>query len=472
MSPEFLPMGIAMFGQLGDLHTWPESDTRQSNRSPHHGSRIVANSHILTLGGKDQMNNVIRISVLAAVASGVVTADEITDWNQMMLLATLTAPVTPAPVTTRVTAIVQAAVFDAVNGIDRHYSPIFVPPAAAPGTSKRAAAVQAAYATLVSLYPAQKAKFDQQRAASLAAIADTDDAVKQGLSWGQNVADQILAWRSHDGFSDVPPPYLGGTKPGQWRPTPPAMAPGLVPQLATTTPWVIRSPSQFRTTGPVALTSDQYTADFNEVKNMGGSTNSGRTADQTLLASFWQVGNPPDYWDPVVTSLAAQHHFSMSQTARLLALVNLGMADAAIGCWDAKYTYSWWRPITAIQAADTDGNDATNPDPAWTPLIVTPPFPEYPSAHSCVSGAAARILSESFGEETSFKVVSNAMPGVTRNFHSFSAALEEVKNARVLGGIHFRTACVDGTALGIAVGDYIMSHAFLPLDGGHSGREH
>jgi PAP2 superfamily len=418
------------------------------------------------------MNNVIRISVLAAVASGVVTADEITDWNQVMLLATLTVPVTPAPVTTRVTAIVQAAVFDAVNGIDRHYSPIFVPPAAAPGTSKRAAAVQAAYATLVSLYPAQKPKFDQQRTASLAAIADSDDAVKQGLSWGQSVADQILAWRSRDGFSDAPPPYLGGTKPGEWRPTPPALVPGLVPQLATTTPWVIRSPSQFRTTGPVALTSDQYTADFNEVKNMGGSTNSGRTADQTLLASFWQVGNPPDYWDPVVTSLAAQHHFSMSQTSRLLALVNLGMADAIIGCWDAKYTYSWWRPITAIQAADTDGNDATSPDPAWTPLIVTPPFPEYPSAHSCASGAAARILSESFGEEASFNVVSNAMPGVTRKFHSFSAALEEVKNARVLGGIHFRTACVDGTALGIAVGDFVMSHAFLPLDGGHSGREH
>jgi PAP2 superfamily len=417
------------------------------------------------------MNSVIRISVFAAVASGVVTADEITDWNQVMLLATLTAPVTPAPVAPRVTAIVQAAVFDAVNGIDRNYSPIFVPPAAPPGTSKRAAAVQAAYATLVNLYPAQKPKFDQQRTASLAAIADTDDAVKQGLSWGQTVADQILAWRSHDGFSDVPPPYLGGTNPGQWRPTPPAMAPGLAPQLATTTPWVIRSPSQFRTTGPVAMTSDQYTADFNEVKNMGGLTNSGRTADQTLLANFWQAGNPPDYWDPVVTSLAAQHHFSMSQTARLLALVNLGMADAAIGCWDAKYTYSWWRPITAIQAGDTDGNAATNPDPAWTPLIVTPPFPEYPSAHSCVSGAAGRILSESFGEEASFNVVSNAMPGVTRSFHSFSAALEEVKNARVLGGIHFRTACVDGTALGIAVGDYVMSHAFLPLDGGHTRRD-
>ena len=328
--------------------------------------------------------------VMSGVAGGISAADEVTDWNQVMLLATLTAPVTPAPITTRVAAIVQAAVFDAVNGIDRRYTAIYVPPAAPPGASKRAAAVQAAYATLVNLFPDQKANFDQQRTASLAAITDSNDAVQQGLAWGQNVADQIWTWRSQDGFSDPPPPYLGGTQPGQWRPTPPAMAPGLAPQLATTTPWVIRSPSQFRTQGPVAMTSDQYTADFNEVKSMGSSTNSGRTADQTLFANFWQVGNPPDYWDPVVISLAAQHHFSMSRTARLLALVNLGMADAAIGCWDAKYTYSSWRPITAIQLGDTDGNDATVPDSTWTPLIVTPPFPEYPSAHSCVSGAAGQ----------------------------------------------------------------------------------
>jgi hypothetical protein len=329
----------------------------------------------MKLKAKDKMKTVICFSVCLLVASGVATADEVTDWNRVMLRATLTAPITPAPVTSRVAAIVQAAVFDAVNGIDRHYTPFFVQPAAGPRASKRAAAVQAAYATLVNLYPAQKAKFDQQRTASLAAITDSNHAVQLGLSWGQTVADQILALRSQDGFSNVPPPYLGGTQPGQWRPTPPAFAAGLVPQLATTTPWVIDSPSQFRPAGPAAMTSDQYTADFNEVKSMGVSTNSNRTADQTLYARFWQVGNPPDYWDPVVTSLAAQRHFSMSKTARLLALVNLGMADAAIGCWDAKYTYSSWRPITAITLGDTDGNDATAPDPAWIPLIVTPPFP-------------------------------------------------------------------------------------------------
>jgi hypothetical protein len=412
------------------------------------------------------MKSIIRISALALIAVnaavGIAAADELSDWNQVLLKAMLTAPVTPAPVTTRSAAIVQAAVYDAVNGTNRRFLPIYVPPAAPPGTSARAAAVQAAYASLVHLFPDQKATFDQQLAASVAQITDTSQAVKQGLAWGQTVADQIWAWRSQDGFSLIPPQYLGGTQPGQWRPTPPAMAPGLVPQLATTTPWVIPSPSEFRTAGPVAMTSDQYTADYNEVKNMGSASSTARTADQTLYAKFWQATNPPDYWDPVVLSLASTRHLTMPQTARLLALVNLAMADATIGCWDAKYTYGSWRPITAIQLGDTDGNDATNPDAAWTPLITTPAFPEYPSAHSCASGAAGRVLSQIFGEETSFSVVSNGMPGVTRNFHNFSAALEEVKNARVFGGIHFRTATVDGTALGVAVGDYFLAHSLLP----------
>jgi hypothetical protein len=221
----------------------------------------------------------------------------------------------------------------------------------------------------------------------------------------------------------------------------------------------MRSPSQFRPAGPPALTSDAYTADFRETKAMGSSDSSGRTADQTLFVKFWGGGNPPDFWDQVALNLAAQHQFSMVRTARLLALVNLSIADAIIGCWDAKYTYSSWRPITAIQLGDTDGNDATFSDSTWTPLITTPPFPEYPSAHSCASGAAGRILSQTFGEETSFDVVSNGMPGVKRHFNSFTAALAEVMNARVFGGIHFRTACVDGTALGFAVGDYVASHA-------------
>jgi PAP2 superfamily len=415
----------------------------------------------MTVEGRKKMKPILSISLGLALASSTALADVIKDWNLVMIKATETAPVTPAPVTTRVAAIVEAAVFDAVNGIERRYSPIFVRPAAPEGASAQAAAVEAAYVTLLDLYPAQQATFDQQKTASLAQITDNNIAVQQGLAWGQTVANQIWAWKSQDGFSDTVPPYLGGTNPGQWRPTPPAMAPGLDPQLATTTPWVMRSPSQFRLAGPPALTSDQYTADYNEVMSMGVATNSGRTADQTLSANFWQAGNPPDYWDQAAVSLAEQNNYSLSDTARLLALVNLGMADAMIGCWDSKYTFSSWRPITAIQLADTDGNPATTPNPSWTPLIVTPPFPEYPSAHSCASGAAGHILAETFGEATSFGIVSLAMPGVTRQYHNFSEALEDVKNARVFGGIHFRTATIDGTSLGISVADYVMKNALL-----------
>jgi hypothetical protein len=204
--------------------------------------------------------------------------------------------------------------------------------------------------------------------------------------------------------------------------------------------------------------------DFNETKVMGRSSSASRTPDQTELALFWQAGNPPDYWDPVAVSFATEHHFSLLQTARLLAQLNMSMSDAMIGCWDAKYTYVSWRPITAITLADTDNNPDTAPDPGWTPLIPTPPFPEYPSAHSCASGAAARVLSHYFGADTPIIVTSNALPGQTRSFPNFSAALDEVADARVFGGIHFRTACKVGQALGISVGNYVVKHSLRRFD--------
>jgi hypothetical protein len=396
-------------------------------------------------------------------------ADEIAHWNHIMLEATLTPPATPAPFSTRSTAIVQAAVFDAVNGIDPQYTPIFVARTGPRHASKRAAAVQAAYAILIRLYPAQSDMLEQQRSASLAGLsrgwgAERSDAIQRGIDWGQTVADAIWAWRSNDGFSDTPPPFTGGTAPGEWRPTPPALAPGLAPQLAHVTPWVMRSPSQFRPSGTNPLDSPQYAADFNETKTMGSISSTSRTPEQTAFALFWQAGNPPDFWDPVAVSLATQHHFSLLETARLLAHVNMAMSDAIIGCWDAKYTYVSWRPITAIQLADADGNPATDPDPAWTPLIVTPPFPEYPSAHSCASSAAARVLAHYFGERTAFTATNDALPGQTRSFATFSAALDEIVDARVFGGIHFRTACEAGQVLGNSVGEYVLRHSLRRLD--------
>jgi hypothetical protein len=414
--------------------------------------------------------NTIGLSVLLLVSCGIGLADEVTDWNHIALEATLTSPATPAPVSTRSTAIVQAAVFDAVNGIDPQYTPIHVRRPGPRNASKRAATVQAAYAILIRLYPAQSDMLDQQRSASLIGIsrgwgAERSESIQKGIEWGQTVADAIWAWRSNDGFAQTLPPFTGGTASGEWRPIPPASVPGLTPQLAHVTPWVIQSPSQFRPSAPPALDSTEYTADFNEIKVMGSKSSSSRTPDETDAALFWNPGNPPDFWNPVATTLAEKHHFNLLQTAHLLAQVNLAMSDSIIGCWDAKYTYVSWRPITAIQLADTDGNPETLADPTWKPLLATPPFPGYPSAHSCASGAAARILTHYFGENTAITVTNDALPGQMRYFSSFSAALEEIVNARVLGGIHFRTDCNAGQALGNSVGEYIIKHSLRRIDG-------
>ena len=421
------------------------------------------------------MKNAVCLSLLAVLGPGLALGDEVTDWNRIMLDALVAPPAVAAPLAPRAAAIVMAAVFDAVNGIERRYTPVHVPPGAPPGASQRAAAVQAAYASLVRLFPSQAATFDAQRTVSLSGIAggpatEDSESIQRGIAWGQTVADAIWQWRSNDGFSIGQPPFTGGLAPGQWRPTPPASAPGLAPQMATMTPWVIASPSQFRPAGPNALTSARYAADLNETETMGSATSSTRTPNQTLYVEFWASTGPPNFWDPVATRLSAERHFTISENARLLALLNLALADSIIGCWDAKYAYDSWRPVTAIRLADTDGNPNTTADTNWTPFIATPPFPEYPSAHSCVSSAAGRILSAYFGETVEFSVTSDGMPSVVRYFSSFSDALDEVKNARVFGGIHFRTACNDGQALGDAVGDYILGNALLRVNGKHEGR--
>jgi hypothetical protein len=411
---------------------------------------------------------------LLAFAAGTADADEVTDWNQILLEAMITPPTVAAFNTFRPAAIVHAAVFDAVNGIEHRYAPVHVTDSAPPGASRRAAAVQAAYASLIKLFPAQASTFDQARAVSLNAIASGPAAehsvsIERGIEWGQAVADAIWAWRSSDGSGKVLPPYVGGLAPGQWQPTPPAFAPGSAPQIAQETPWVIASPSQFRPAGPPALTSSEYAAVFNETKSGGSISSASRTSDQTLYAEFWQSASPVILWDPVATSLATDRHLTLEQNARLFALLNISQADAIIGCWDAKYTYSSWRPVTAIEMADSDGNPDTAPDVSWTPLIVTPSHPEYPSAHSCASGAAAQILSHYFGRNTAFSMSSALMPGVMRYFPNFSAAMEEVKNARIFGGIHFRTACNDGQILGEEVGQYVLGHALLAVDGERDG---
>lgn len=401
-----------------------------------------------------------------------VYADEITDWEQLFLNAGVAAGSAPY-VVSRYGAILHAAVFDAVNGIDTKYTPVYVSPAGAPpGANVKAAAIMAAYTVLANIYPAQKATFDAALPGSLADIASAAAAehsmsIRRGIEWGESVANQILAVRAKDGADSVLPAYTGDTGPGQWRPTPPAFAPGVGLAYATVTPWVMTSASQFRPGPPPALTGPIYTGDFNEVKTMGSITSTTRTADETLYAQFWAGASVTWFWERVAISLAGRRGYSLIEEARLLAVLSIAMADATIATFDAKYTYSFWRPETAIRSADTDGNPATDTDPVWTPLIVTPAHPEYPSAHSIISSAATTVLAHFFGENTSFNVDASSLPGVTRSFTSFSSATAEIKNARVFGGIHYRNSCNVGQAIGDLLGAYVLEHALLPVHGKH-----
>ena len=367
------------------------------------------------------------------------------EWNATMLNTFATANVAPAAAT-RLGAIVQSAVFDAVNGIEPRYTPIHVAAAGPDGASRDAAAVGAAYTALVSLFPAQKTALDADLAASVAALSEgANPTVARGLSWGNNVATQILAWRATDGFSATPPPYVFGTAPGDWLPTPGGSGPPKFRTLGTTTPFAMTSPSQFRPAGPPALDSARWLADFNEVKALGSATSTVRTSYQTETAKFWQLDTPTDMWNRVADSLAQANHFNLMRSARLLAFLNIGEADAAIAVFDAKNKFNSWRPVTAIG------------DPTWAPLLVTPYFQEYPSAHSGVSSAAGTVLASFFGSDAQFTLTSNGLPGVDRSFAGFSDAVAQVADARVFAGFHFRFSCVDGAQLGANVANYAES---------------
>src|SRR3989449_6109930 len=272
---------------------------------------------------KRKLELCLAVVALVIAMSSFARADVVTEWNQNAQQALLTAKTSPV-VSTRVLAIMHVAMFDAVNGIERRYTPIHVDFDAPPGASRRAAATQAAYATLVKLFPSQKSTLDAQRDASLNSIAseeavENSQSIARGLEWGQQVTDDILAWRSTDGFTPAPPPFFGGTDVGQWRPTPPRFLPGALPQWAHMTPWAMSSPDQFRPLGPPALTSDQYAADVNEVKEIGSNSSATRTADQTQIAVFW-TGNAPAYWNRAATAISDQRHLTLSENARLLAL--------------------------------------------------------------------------------------------------------------------------------------------------------
>jgi hypothetical protein len=426
--------------------------------------------HCLVRDGR-RVSQLLRAGeVLAIVFSAwIARADMVTDWTINLEKAAKVAAQLP-PIESRTAAIVQTAVFDAVNGITRKYQPYLVTERAPGGARPEAAVAQAAYTALKALYPAQAATFDAELADSIASLPGhqgNSQAIARGLAWGEHVANIVLAVRSLDGFSATYPGYFGGTGPGVWRSLPTATnpdgtLPAVFPQFRFMVPFAIESPNQFRPGPPPALTSPEYAANVNTVEALGRVDSSTRTSDQTQLALLWQAVSIVDLFRSVRGVLPSDA--SLVDNARLFALLGMSSCDSLIAIFDAKYTYNLWRPYHAIRLADTDGNPLTIADPTWTALVFAPRHQEYPSAHSIATGAFMRIASRLLGDENSFVLSSPGFPSFTWTFDRFSDAAEQVKQARVWAGIHYPNSCTVGGAMGILVGDYVLDHVLLPLD--------
>lgn len=435
----------------GDLEMFP-SLTHVFSMFEHHVSRRRKSSDAYS-----------RMSCPAAVESleprQMLSSDMVIRWNQVLLDAIRVVKPAP-PAGARAMAIVSAAVFDAVNSIDGIYSSYLTKASTPISTSKEAAVAQAAYQTMSTLFPTYQATLDSELATSLATIAN-GTAKTAGITLGNTVAQAILAARATDGSGNIVT-YTSGSDPGDWQPTPPGFVSPLMPQWPSVKPFALKKGNQFRPAAPPALSSTAYANDMNQVKELGSATSATRTADQTAIALFWAGGpgtaTPPGQWNMIAQSVSESKCLTIEENARLFALLNVALADAAIACWDAKYAYDFWRPVTAIRNANLDGNAATTQDASWTPLITTPPFPTYSSGHSTFSGAAAAVLGAFFGSDDVAFVAKSEVVGVAdRGFTSFTQAAAEAGISRIYGGIHYNFDNIAGQTSGAAVGRYVAN---------------
>jgi hypothetical protein len=404
--------------------------------------------------------------VATSTATAVTTAGAgdptvISDWNALAV-TTFGADPTKAPQETPLyVGFVQAAVYDAVVGIDGRYKPYRFHARARHRTSAQAAAVAAAHKVLVTYSPYAQAPLDAAYATSLAQIPD-GKAKTRGVAFGTLAADNLIAMRTNDG-RNAPVLFTKPPAPGVWRPTPPAFLPMAVPWMGGVTPMLLRSGAQFGEPGPPpALTSAHYTRDFAEVKALGSATSTARTTKQTSTALFFS-GNAAVQFNAALRDQITVRHPDIVDAARMFAAVDMSEADAIIAVWHAKYLYGFWRPITAINLADTDGNPATTADPSWTPLLTTPPYPDYVSGYSGLTGAFTRALADALDtRRLQLTLISTAVPGAVRNYGSGRSLRNDVVDARVWLGIHFRFADTAGVHMGQRVADWALTHYFGP----------
>ena len=389
-------------------------------------------------------------------------ADAVTDWNLTAVNATLASGIQFNRGLV-VLAYVHAAIYDAVNSIDGRYTVFAAKPTMAkPDASEVAATAAAAYNVLKSVFPAQQASLDAAFAASLAAVPN-GSAKSDGVAIGEEVARGIMALRANDGLG-AEIPYTFGKGPGVYQPTPPANGLPILQDLAHLKPFTLLSPSQFRADGPPALGSDRWARDYNEIKRMGAMNNSGRAPAQTQLALMF-TENSMTFFARIFRDFAQKQKLSLADDARLFACLHVGMADALIAVFDSKYYYNAWRPITAIQTGDTDGNPLTAADPSWAPAVNTPPHPEYPAAHGVANGLVAETLRQFFHTKKITITFTSTVPnsGPPRVLTSTDQIEAQVIDARVYGGVHFRTSVEDAVKMGKQVGKWVALNYFRPV---------
>jgi hypothetical protein len=407
----------------------------------------------------------IALALTLAVLPGAVQADVVLDWDALMMEA-IRAETTAPPPSTRNLAILHLAIYDAVNSIEQTHQPYLLRVRAAPGTRADVAAATAAFEVMTNLYPSSRAR-SRERYERFLAVVPEGKPRQDAITLGHLAAETNLIARSDDGFSTMVP-YIPSNTPGRWRRTPPFFRPPESPQWGQLKPFGVPSVRPFEPEGLPALTTAEYAAAFNQVKELGAKSSACRTPEQTQIAVFWSdfshTAMPPGHWNEIAAAVAPGRTNTLAQNARLFALLSLAQADAAILCWDMKYRYDSWRPLTAIRRADQDENPATDKDSIWESLLNAPPFPEYPSGHSTFSKAGAVVLARFFGtDRVAFQARSDSLPGVERSFASFTEAAQECGLSRIYGGIHFSFSNRDGQIAGARLADYVMDHCLLPV---------